>query len=80
MEVNLQDNANLSAITIWENCKKRNDYIKFDMQGMVVEDVNGNKYGYPYEVGQYIPWFNGGVVYEIINNLYYKMRNKISGK
>ena len=38
------------------------------MGGVVVEDASGNQYGYPFSVGQYIPWFNGGVVYDISNN------------
>ena len=36
--------------------------------GVEVYDNAGNSYGYPFSVGQYIPWFNGGVVYEISNN------------
>ena len=67
-KVLLTNNQNLSSITIWEKCKQRNNYIDFDMGGMVVEDAAGNQFGYPFKVGQYIPWFNGGVVYKTTNN------------
>ncbi len=67
-KVILTNNQNLSSITIWEKCKQRNNYIDFDMGGMVVEDAAGNQFGYPFKVGQYIPWFNGGVVYKTTNN------------
>ncbi len=67
-KVLLTNNQSLSSITIWEKCKQRNNYIDFDMGGMVVEDAAGNQFGYPFKVGQYIPWFNGGVVYKTTNN------------
>ena len=66
-KVVLCNNPSLKKIIIWDECSKRNDYIQFDMGGVEVYDNAGNSYGYPYKVGQYIPWFNGGVVYEIAN-------------
>ena len=67
-DVRLYSNSTLKTIVIWEKCKSRNDYLHFDMGGVEVYDNAGNSYGYPFSVGQYIPWFNGGVVYEISNN------------
>lgn len=67
-KVILSNNPSLKKIIIWDECTKRNDYIQFDMGSVEVYDNAGNSYGYPYKVGQYIPWFNGGVVYEVSNN------------
>ena len=53
---------------IWDACKTRNNYLDFDMSGMIIKDASGNKYGYPFVIGQYIPWFNGGYVYAISND------------
>ena len=35
------------------------------MAGTEVYDKVGNSYGYPYAIGQYIPWLNGGVIFEL---------------
>ena len=67
-KVVLSNNPSLKKIIIWYECTKRNDYIQFDMGSVEVYDNAGNSYGYPYKVGQYIPWFNGGVVYTISNS------------
>lgn len=67
-DVWLKNNPNLTQITIWDACTTRNDYLHFDMGGVAVYDAAGNSYGYPYEVGQYIPWSNGGVVFTTTNN------------
>lgn len=66
-DVWLKNNPNLTQITIWDACTTRNDYLHFDMGGVAVYDAAGNSYGYPYEVGQYIPWSNGGVVFTTTN-------------
>ena len=66
--VKLCNNKYLKSIIIWDKCTSRNDYLYFNMGGVKVYDKIGNSYGYPYEVGQFIPWFNGGVVYDISNN------------
>jgi hypothetical protein len=66
-DVNIKNNSSLKTIIIWDKCKTRNDYLHFDMGGVEVYDNAGNSYGYPYKVGQYIPWFNGGVVCGILN-------------
>ena len=65
--VRLYENTNLRTIIIGDKFTTRNDYLHFDMAGVEVYDKAGNSYGFPYKVGQYIPWFNGGVVYEIAN-------------
>lgn len=64
-DVKLLNNPNLNSMIIWDSATKRNDYLLFDMANVAVTDANGNSYGYPYQVGQYIPWFNGGVVFEV---------------
>jgi len=66
-DVKLCNNANLKTIIVGDKFTSRNDYLHFDMGGVEVYDNAGNSYGYPYKVGQYIPWFNGGVVFEIAN-------------
>ncbi len=66
-DVCLKNNPNLTQITIWDACTTRNDYLHFDMGGVAVYDAAGNSYGYPYTVGQYIPWSNGGVVFATTN-------------
>lgn len=65
---NLRNNPQLETLIVWDACTTtRNDYLHFDMGGKYVLDVVGNHYGYPFEIGQYIPWFNGGIVVEISN-------------
>ncbi|MBQ7945994.1 MAG: DUF1566 domain-containing protein [Bacteroidales bacterium] len=66
-DVKLCNNTNLKTIIVGDKFTTRNDYLHFDMGGVEVYDNAGNSYGYPYKVGQYIPWFNGGVVCEIAN-------------
>lgn len=65
----LRNNSKLETIIAWDACvTTRNDFIHFDMAGMYVQDSAGNHYGYPFHVGQYIPWFNGGVVFHVEND------------
>ncbi len=64
-DVKLRNNSQLKSIVIWEAATKRNDYLLFDMANVMVTDANGTKYGFPYTKGQFIPWFNGGVVYDV---------------
>ena len=67
--VSLNGCSNLAKIVIWEKCTAPNDYLTFDLgSNVAVEDVNGCQYGYPYYVGQYIPYCNGGVVYKTSND------------
>ena len=65
--VYLCNNKSLKTILIANHFIELNDYLHFDMAGVEVYDIAGNSYGYPYTVGQYVPWFNGGVIYEITN-------------
>lgn len=65
--VYLCNNKSLKTILIANHFTEPNDYLHFDMAGVEVYDNAGNSYGYPYTVGQYVPWFNGGVVFEITN-------------
>ena len=66
---NLRNNSQLETLIVWDACiAKRNDHLHFDMGSKYVLDAAGNHYGYPFKVGQFIPWFNGGVVYETSNN------------
>ena len=67
-DVKLRNNPQLRSMIIWTAATKKNDYLLFDMANVMVTDANGTSYGYPYSVGQYIPWFNGGVVYSINAN------------
>ena len=64
-DVKLRNNPQLRSMVIWKNATKRNDSLLFDMANVMVTDADGNSYGYPYTVGQYIPWFKGGVVYHV---------------
>ena len=64
-DVKLRNNPYLTSMTVWPAATKKNDYILFDMANVIVTDINGNNYGAPYTVGQYVPWFNGGVVYRV---------------
>ena len=67
-DANLRNNTLLKTLLVWDACvTTRNDFLHFDMGGKYVQDAAGNHYGYPFTVGQYIPWFNGGVVCEISN-------------
>jgi Leucine-rich repeat (LRR) protein len=66
--VNLKNNSNLKTIIVWDECTtSRNNYLHFDMGDIEVYDDNGNSYGYPYKIGQYIPWLYGGIVFETSN-------------
>ena len=67
-EVKLRNNPQLRSMVIWDAATKKNDYLFFDMANVMVTDANGTSYGYPYTVGQYIPWFNGGVIYSVEDN------------
>lgn len=67
VSVNLKNCPNLKNIVIWDACTKRNDFLDFDMAGVSVVDKDGNNYGYPYYVGQYIPYRNGAVVFAVFN-------------
>lgn len=68
-DANLRNNALLETLVVWDACvTTRNDYLHFDMGNKYVQDAAGNHYGYPFSVGQYIPWFNGGVIYETSNS------------
>jgi hypothetical protein len=65
---NLRNNSLLETLIVWDACvTERNDHLHFDMGGKYVLDAAGNHYGYPFTVGQFIPWFNGGFIYEISN-------------
>ena len=66
--VYLCNNKLLKTILIANHFTKRNNYLHFDMAGVEIYDSTGNSYGSPYIDGQYVPWFNGGVVYEITND------------
>lgn len=68
IDVKLRNNPHLRSMTLWTAATKKNDYLMFDMANVMITDANGTNYGYPYSVGQYIPWFNGGVVYSINDN------------
>ena len=67
--VNLKSNANLKTIILWDECTATyNDYLHHDVAATVqVVDTKGVSYGYPYYIGQYIPYCNGGVVFEATN-------------
>lgn len=67
-DVKLRNNPQLRSMVIWTAATKKNDYLLFDMANVMVTDASGNSYGYPYSVGQYIPWFNGGVIYRVDTN------------
>ena len=68
-DVRINNNPNLKTLIIWDKCTYPNNYLRsFKMAGTEVYDRAGNSYGYPYSVGQYIPWYNGGVIYELSNN------------
>lgn len=67
-DVKLRNNPQLRSMIIWTAATEKNDYLIFDMANVMVTDANGTNYGYPYYVGQYIPWFNGGVVYNVNEN------------
>lgn len=64
-DVRLNNNPTLKTIIIWDKCTSPNNYLRFKMAGTEVYDKAGNSYGYPYAVGQYIPWHNGGVIFEL---------------
>ena len=64
-DVRLNNNPTLKTIIIWDKCTSPNNYLHFKMAGTEVYDSAGNSYGYPYAIGQYIPWFNGGVIFEL---------------
>ena len=67
--VNLKSNANLKTIILWDECTATcNDYLHHDVTVSIqVVDTKGESYGYPYYIGQYIPYCNGGVVFESTN-------------
>lgn len=67
--VNLKGNANLKTIILWDECTATcNDYLHHDVAASIqVVDTDGVSYGYPYYIGQYIPYCNGGVVFESTN-------------
>ena len=68
-DVSFSDCPNLTKIVIWEKCTTPNDYLKFDTNKcIVIEDKNGSQYGYPYHIGQYIPYCMGGCVYSVSND------------
>lgn len=68
-DVRINNNPNLKTLFIWDKCTSTNNYLRsFKMAGTEVYDRAGNSYGYPYTIGQYIPWFNGGVICEVSNN------------
>ena len=68
-DVRISNNPNLKTLIIWDKCTMPNNYLRsFKMEGTEVYDKAGNSYGYPYSVGQYIPWFNGGVIFELSSN------------
>ena len=65
-DVRIDNNPSLKTVIIWDKCTLPNNYLRtFKMEGTEVYDKAGNSYGYPYAVGQYIPWFNGGVIFEL---------------
>lgn len=65
-DVRINNNPNLKTLIIWDKCTSPNNYLRsFKMTDTEVYDRAGNSYGYPYSVGQYIPWFNGGVIFEL---------------
>lgn len=65
-DVRISNNPNLKTLIIWDKCTMPNNYLRtFKMESTEVYDKAGNSYGYPYTVGQYIPWFNGGVIFEL---------------
>ncbi len=68
---NVKNNTSLHTIIIWDEFTKPHDSIlHFDNTPEIsIIDVDGNNYGYPYIVGRYIPWNNGGVVYEADESL-----------
>jgi hypothetical protein len=68
--VNLKGNANLKTIILWDECTATcNDYLHHDMNTTIqVVDNNGGAYGYPYYIGQFIPYRGGHIVYEVNNN------------
>lgn len=68
-DVRINNNPNLKTLIIWDKCTYPNNYLRtFKMEGTEVYDKNGNSYGYPYTIGQYIPWFNGGVIFDLSSN------------
>ena len=68
-DVRIANNPSLKTVIIWDKCTRPNNYLRsFKMAGTEVYDSAGNSYGYPYSVGQYIPWFNGGVIFELSSN------------
>ena len=82
-DVKLRNNRNLQSMIIWDAATRLNDYLLFDMANVMVTDANGNNYGYPYYVGQYIPWFNGGVIYSVNDNgggMMVNLRQLMGGK
>ena len=65
-DVRIDNNPSLKTVIIWDKCTLPNNYLRtFKMEGTEVYDKAGNSYGYPYAIGQYIPWYNGGVIFEL---------------
>lgn len=67
-DVKLRNNPKLRSMIIWDAATRKNDYLSFDMANVMVTDADGNNYGYPYTIGQYVPWFNGGIIYSLNDN------------
>lgn len=63
--VTIEDNSILKRLIIWEACTSRNNFLHFDMGNVVIRNASGDNFGYPYQIGQFIPWYGGGVVYEV---------------
>lgn len=63
--VTIEDNDALKQLIIWDACTERNNFLHFDMGNIVICNASGINFGYPYQIGQFIPWYGGGVVSEV---------------
>ena len=62
-KVDMTANPNLSKVTIWTISDYVGTYLDYDPTVLTaIEDKDGNNYGRPYMLGQYIPLHSGGIV------------------